>query len=69
MYFFDDAEVPMKWQNNIKCRICKRRLTTYLSDYRKIRPFLTQSQKFVTSGAVENVSSVAVTNDTGACYH
>jgi len=24
LYFFDDAEVPMKWQNTIKCRICKR---------------------------------------------
>ena len=67
--FFDDAEVPIKWQNTIKCRMCKRRLTTYLSGYfvRKIRPFLTESQKFVTSGATDNFNSVVVTNDTGAC--
>ena len=68
-YFFDDAEVPIKWQNTIKCRMCKRRLTTYLSGYfvRKIRPFLTESQKFVMSGATDNFNSVLVTNDTGAC--
>lgn len=49
--FFDDAEVPAKWQPTIKCRTCKRRLTTFLSGYfvQNIRPFLTEAQKYVTS--------------------
>ncbi len=67
--FFNDAEVPTKWQNTIKCRTCKRRLTIYLSDYfvKKIRTFLIESQKYVTSGATETFNSVVVTKDTGVC--
>ena len=67
--FFDAAEVPTKWQPTIKCRLCKRRLTTYLSDYfvRKIRPFLTNAaQKYMTSGATETSASVMVTREGGA---
>lgn len=66
--FFDDAEIPVKWQSTVKCRMCKRKLTTYLSDYftRKITPFLTESQKYVTSGATETSTSVLVTKDAGA---
>ena len=66
--FFDDAEVPAKWQATVRCRVCKRKLTTYLSDYftRRIRPFLTESQRYVTSGATDTSASVLVTRQEGA---
>jgi len=65
--FFDDAEIPAKWQNIIKCRICKRKLTTYLSGYlvNNIRSHLRDGQKFVTSGATENSKSTVVTKNEG----
>ena len=46
----------MKWQSIVKCRICKWKLTTYLSGYfiHSIRSYLAEGQKFVTSGATES---------------
>ena len=44
--FFDDAEVPTKWQQILKCRICKRGLTVYLSSYivNQVGPYLHETQ-------------------------
>ena len=67
--FFDEAEIPVKWQPTIKCRACKQGLTNYLSSYftRKIVPFMTETQKYVTSGATETSTSIMVTKREGAC--
>jgi len=69
--FFNDAEVPVKWQSTIKCRMSKRRLTTYLSDYfvRNIRPHLTEAEKYITFSvtSTEKSASVMVTMQSGAC--
>ncbi len=65
--FFNDAEIPVKWQSIIKCRICKQKLTTYLSEYLvgNIRTFLAEGQKFVTSGATGTLASMVVTKNEG----
>ena len=67
--FFNDAEVPAKWKEILKCRACKRSLTVYLSDFftENIRPFLGESQKYVTSGAAITSSAVMVTKGGGVC--
>lgn len=44
-------------------------MTTFLSGYfvQNIRPFLTEAQKYVTSGATDTFTSVLVTKGAGAC--
>lgn len=58
--FFEDAEVPAKWNEMVKCRQCKRALTVFLSSYMSHNVSLNGTQKFITSGASEQ-SSVEVT--------
>ena len=65
--FFDDAEIPTKWHDALKCRKCKLALTQFLSAYivQHIRPLLQGTQKYVTSGATNNGHSVEVTKSAG----
>ena len=66
--FFDDAEVPTKWQQILKCRICKRGLTVYLSSYivNQVGPYLHETQKFITSGATDGPGGEVATS-AGVC--
>ena len=66
--FFDDAEVPTKWQQILKCRICKRGLTIYLSSYivNQVGPYLYETQKFITSGATDGPGGEVATS-AGVC--
>ena len=65
--FFDDAEIPTKWHDALKCRKCKLALTQFLSAYivQHIRPLLQGTQKYVTSGATNDGHSVEVTKSAG----
>jgi hypothetical protein len=60
--FFEDAEVPAKWSDTLKCRKCKRGLTKFLSSFfiKRIRPSLNHRQSFVTAGAMEDDSDEAI---------
>ena len=51
--FFNDAEIPKKWNEMLKCRTCKRRLTQFLSAFfvKNIKQYLNNDQKFVVAGA------------------
>ena len=66
--FFDEAEIPTKWQETLKCRKCKRGLTHFLSAYivQHIRPLLQGRQKYVTSGATDDGHAVEVTKSAGS---
>ena len=51
--FFDEAEIPSKCNENLKCRTCKCRLTQFLSSLftQKIKEHLKGDQNFVIAGA------------------
>ena len=59
---FDEAEVPAKWSDTLKCRQCKRSLTKFLSAFfvKRIKPSLNNTQSFVTAGAMEDDSNEAI---------
>lgn len=61
--FFDDAEIPTKWQETLKCRKCKRGLHNFYLSYivYNIRPLLRGTQKYVTSGATDDGHAREVT--------
>ena len=65
--FFDDAEIPNKWQDTLSCRQCKRQLTIYVSNYivSNIQSLLRGLQKFVTSGATGTNHALEVTRTNG----
>ena len=67
--FFDDAEIPTKWQETLKRRKCKRGLTVFLSAYivQHIRPLLRETQKYVRSRATDDGHAVEVTKSAGPC--
>ena len=59
---FDEAEVPTKWNDTLKCRQCKRSLTKFLSAFfiKRIKSSLNNTQSFVTAGAMEDDSDEAI---------
>ena len=69
----DNAEIPTKWQETLKCRKHKQGLTQFLSAYivQYIRPLLRGTQKYmhVTSGATDNGHAVEVTKSAGPSSH
>ena len=60
--FFEEAEVPTKWNDTLKCRKCKRALTKFLSSFfiKRIKPSLNNKQSFITAGAMADDSDEAI---------
>ena len=60
--FAAEAVVPKKWQEMLKCRKCKRGLTTFLSSYICDNIILPRmDQKFITSGATGTADALEIT--------
>ncbi len=54
--FCDTTNTPKKWRDNVlNCRVCKRNLVVFLSQYfiKSVGTSLTQGQRFVTAGGFE----------------
>lgn len=60
--FFEEAEVPTKWNDTLKCRKCKRALTKFLSSFftKRIKHSLNDKQSFITAGAMADDSGEAI---------
>ena len=60
--FFEEAEIPVKWNDTLKCRKCKRALTKFLSSLfiKKIKTWLHPGQSFITAGATADDSDEAI---------
>lgn len=59
---YEEAEVPAKWQDTLKCRQCKRNVTVFISQFilQNIKPYLKEEQAFITAGALEDNSDSAL---------
>ena len=60
--FFNEAEIPKRWNEMLKCRTCKRRLTQFLSSFfvKNIKRYLKEDQKFIVAGATHDNGPEAV---------
>ena len=60
--FFNEAEIPSKWNETLKCRTCKRRLTQFLSSFftNQMKQYIKEDQRFIVAGAADNNSQEAV---------
>ena len=55
-------QIPSKWNETLKCRTCKRRLTQFLSSFftNQMKQYIKEDQRFIVAGAADNNSQEAV---------
>ena len=60
--FAEETHLPSKWHETLKCRKCKWEITVFLASYilNTIQPTLMNDQRFVTAGAFEDHSDIAM---------
>ena len=68
--FFNEAEIPSKWNETLKCRTCKRRSTQFLSLFTyQMKQYIKEDQRFIVAGTADNNSEDAKETDTRIWPH